>query len=147
MTGGRRLLFWAGLLAGAISLRAAVPAAQEPPVVLPEVSVMEGSMNIKVSTSYYRMGKGSAFATSMIVRTVKPGSFAEQAGLKTGMEIVSIQGTKVAGLNQGDVERLLSQPGKEVVVLQIRRPWKIRTEEMRIWLRAPELSGAGAVAK
>jgi S1-C subfamily serine protease len=103
-----------------------------PPIVMPTVNVMESALKIKVTISYRRFKMGPPFVTGMTVDTVKPGSFAEQAGLKTGMEILAIQGTPVANLTQGEVERLLQQPAHGSVVVRIRRGWLKSPEDIRI---------------
>lgn len=112
-------------------------AASEPPVVLPAMSVMESAMKIKIVTSYFHFSVGGAFATSMMVTDVKTPSFAQEAGLQSGMEIVAIQGKRVGGQSPGSVERLLRLPTDEPVVLTVRRPGKRRTEELTIPVRPP----------
>lgn len=108
-----------------------------PPVVLPPFSVVESALKVKVLISYHRFRNSPPFVTRMTVDEVKAGSFAEQAGLKSGMEIIAIQGQEVIGLNQTEVERLLSQLGKDTILLRVRRSWRTPPEDMRILVRPP----------
>jgi membrane-associated protease RseP (regulator of RpoE activity) len=109
------------------------PGAEDPaPAVLPPVNVIETVLSVKVSTEYVRMNSGQPFATRMVVRSVKTPSIGQRAGLKNGMEIVAIQGQRIAGLSQTAVEQLLVQPVKDSVLLLVRRSWFRKPEEIRL---------------
>jgi hypothetical protein len=54
---------------------------------------------------------GPLFVSKMTVETVKTPSFAQEAGL-TCMYGIAIQGQRVAGLTQNEVEKLLVEPGR-----------------------------------
>lgn len=140
-----RILAWGSLmLLGVLSALpsalsgAAAPPASEPPIMMSAMSVMESVMKINVTTTYYRFPIGGEFATSMLVSEVRTPSFAYDAGVRKGMEIVAINGTKISGLSQGEITALLGSPKQDAVVLLIRGGGKKKPGEIRIPLKSPE---------
>ena len=134
------LLRGGGIAGGIIAMMSALPvlgADSAPPVVLPAFNVIESALKVKVLISYRAFKGGHPFVTAMMVHDVKTPSFAQEAGLKSGMEIIAIQGQQVSGLSQAAVEQLLSQPARDSVVLLVRRSWLKRPEEILISVRPP----------
>ena len=129
----------AGITGGMVVmiLAPALGADSAPPVVLPAFNVIESALKVKVLISYRAFKGGLPFVTAMMVNDVKTPSFAQEAGLKSGMEIIAIQGQRVSGLSQPAVEQLLSQPARDFVVLLVRRSWLKRPEEIRISVGPP----------
>lgn len=65
------------------------------------------------------------------VEKVRPDSPAARAGIAPGMEIVAIQGVKVRGLAEDELDRVMQQPVQKEIVLVVREPprrgeWEIR---------------------
>lgn len=113
---------------------AAPPAGQvgDPPVALEPMSVMESVLNVHLEIEYGQVPYQPAWVERMYVGRVKPGSIADRAGLRTGMEIIAIQGKKVARLSEGAVQALLVQGVADHVELTVRRGWFHRPEQIRL---------------
>lgn len=122
-------------LAFALRLAGDAPA-QSPPHVMAPLNVVSSVLNIPVQTVFAQEGFTEPRVSAMFVGKVKPGSIAQRAGLRTGMEILSIQGTKVQGLTRGELGDVLTQEVADYVTLEIRRSWFRRPLQIRI--PAPE---------
>lgn len=80
--------------------------AEQKPLMMAPVMVHRGPINIKV----LYLGKPETGKIDVVFITrVKPGSLAEQAGLKEDMVLISIEGTKLKGLTKSEFEILITR--------------------------------------
>jgi membrane-associated protease RseP (regulator of RpoE activity) len=114
-----------------LAFAAARGAESAPSVILRPYNVVESVLNVKFRILYRSTFVG-AFVANMFLGEVKTPSIAQRAGLKSGMEIVAIQGRPVTGLNQIEVEQILSQPVEDSVVLLVRRSPRTQPEQVRL---------------
>lgn len=142
-----RLAKVAALSTWSLLLVAPLLRSADEPVMLPALSVTESLMKVNVVTSYQRLRLGSPFALAMKVGEVKSPSFAYDAGLRKGMEIVAIDGTKISGLAPAAVDRLLAAPKRDMITLSVRGGSFKKTTEIQISLKPPTVEEASAAAK
>jgi hypothetical protein len=101
-----------------------LPLGAEPPVRMAPYRVSEAMLDIKVGIMMAQNFSGQ-WVKSMWIRSVKPHSASERAGLVRGMEVVAIQGQSVRGLSQPELAQVLQQfvgDRGEVVLLVQRSP-------------------------
>jgi hypothetical protein len=128
---GPRVWLLAWILGSLGPVAAARAADSDAPIVLPAVGVSASILNVPVCIEYQRTPLGP-LVHKVYVGAVKTPSLAQQAGLKEDMEIIAIQGTKVANLSETALGELLLQPAKDYVVLLVRRSWLGKPVEIRL---------------
>jgi len=124
-------------LASAASICAADDSAPST-VVLPPFVANLSQLNIKLTIRYVRKPPAGEVVEAVYVRSVKAGSIAEKAGLKKGMEIITIQDQAVAGLNSFQFDSICDQAVDDALVLTVKRSAKAAAEEIRIKIPQPD---------
>jgi predicted metalloprotease with PDZ domain len=119
----------------------ATSAAEEPAQLKP-VAVSTVFVSIRLRPFYRDSATGPRLSRLMI-EEVRGKSLAERAGLVAGMELLTIQGTSVAGLRDVDLEKLCESPVMgETLVLKVAEEPKIHgsiiiPREIRVPLAKP----------
>jgi len=134
-----RVLTVSAALASAATSRAADDKAPST-VVLPPFVANVSQLNIKLAIRYVRKPPAGDVVDAVYVRSVKAGSIAEKAGLKKGMEIITIQDQAVAGLNSFEFDSICDQAVDDALVLTVKRSAKAAVEEIRI--KVPQADAA-----
>jgi poly(3-hydroxybutyrate) depolymerase len=124
---------------------AAVDETAAPALLLPAVSeaVMLPALRVSAVLAsvelrpFYQPNAGTETPTISFLRveTVRANSAAGRAGLSTGMEILAIQGVRVRGLTELDLNRLMALPAGEQIVLSVREPPSARERDIRVALK------------
>src|SRR5262249_32838792 len=91
------------------------------PATLSPYHVMESVLNVKLEIEYAMMKGSQPWVSRVRLDQVKHGSIAEKSGLKTGMEVIAIQGQTLGGLTKAQMENLLIQEGSDHVTFRVRR--------------------------
>jgi len=102
-------------------------------VVLPAFAANLSQLNIKLVIRYARKPTGNV-VEAVYIRSVKSGSIAEKAGLRKGMELVTIQGQVLAGLNPFQFDAMCDQAVEDDLVLSVHASPKAPLREIRIHL-------------
>lgn len=124
------------MILAAVAARAVDDPKAAPPVVMPAFGVMESALKMKIAIDYKKLRIGEPWVSEVRVADVKSPSLAEQLGLKAGMEIVAIDGKRLAGLSQTEMERIMAAPKPENFTLLVKKSWLKAPEEIKVSLRA-----------
>jgi poly(3-hydroxybutyrate) depolymerase len=128
--------------AAAVKIRAA---STEPTLLLPVVRVSAALASVELRLFYLPNAGGATMPLSFLrVETVRSNSLAAGAGLEEGMEITSIQGIRIRGLTETELNDLMAKPVKDEILL-IARPPGGKEKEIRVPLKKPTpVASAGA---
>ncbi|HEX2854731.1 MAG TPA: hypothetical protein VHO24_15980 [Opitutaceae bacterium] len=119
-------------------------AAAEPTLLLPAVRVSAALASVELRLFYLPNAGGATMPLSFLrVETVRPNSLAAGAGLEEGMEITSIQGIRMRGLTEVELNDIMAKPVKDEIVLIART--RGTEKEIRVPLKktAPAAAAAG----
>lgn len=110
-------------------------AAADPTVLLPAVRVSAALASVELRLFYLPNAGGATMPLSFLrVETVRPNSMAASAGLEQGMEITLIQGIRIRGLTEVELNDVMAKPVKNEIVLAARVPGGAE-KEIRVPLR------------
>lgn len=113
-------------------------ASADPAIVLPTVRVAAALANVELRLFYLPNAGGAAQSLSFLaVETVRANSTAALAGVKEGMELTAIQGIRIRGLSEDELNKTMALPVKNEIVVVAREPHGGVEHEIHIPLRRP----------
>ena len=112
--------------------------ASAPAVVLPTMRISASLANVELRMYYLpNSGGGTARLAFLGVETVRPGSTAAEAGLREKMEVTAIQGIRIRGLTDADLEKTMQLPVTTEIIVTVRESQNADERDLHIPVQKP----------